>query len=64
MGRCTPYCWLRRFKRLTNSSRARMEAAATAEIEPQMGRHAKELYEAFDAAGNGGFDFSAIIKTV
>jgi 3-hydroxyisobutyrate dehydrogenase len=41
-----------------------MEAAATADIDPRMGRRAKELYEAFDAAGNGGLDFSAIIKTV
>ncbi|HSQ94667.1 MAG TPA: 3-hydroxyisobutyrate dehydrogenase [Croceibacterium sp.] len=41
-----------------------MEAAATAQIDPQMGRRAKELYEAFDAAGNGGLDFSAIIKTL
>ncbi|MGZ3195802.1 MAG: 3-hydroxyisobutyrate dehydrogenase [Croceibacterium sp.] len=41
-----------------------MEAAATAHINPQMGRRAKELYEAFDAAGNGGLDFSAIIKTL
>jgi 3-hydroxyisobutyrate dehydrogenase len=41
-----------------------MEAAATAEIDPQMGRRAKELYEAFEAGGNGGLDFSAIIKTV
>ncbi|MGZ5790618.1 MAG: 3-hydroxyisobutyrate dehydrogenase [Croceibacterium sp.] len=41
-----------------------MEAADTAHIDPQMGRRAKELYEAFDAAGNGGLDFSAIIKTL
>lgn len=41
-----------------------MEAAATAQIDPQMGRRAKELYEAFDAAGNGGLDFSAIIRTL
>src|SRR6478736_3550432 len=41
-----------------------MEAAATAGIDPQMGRRAKELYEAFDAAGNGGLDFSAIIRTL
>jgi 3-hydroxyisobutyrate dehydrogenase len=41
-----------------------MEAAATAGMNPQLGRHAKELYEAFDAAGNGGLDFSAIIKTI
>jgi 3-hydroxyisobutyrate dehydrogenase len=41
-----------------------MEAAQTAAIDPHMGRHAKELYEAFHAAGNGALDFSAIIKTV
>jgi 3-hydroxyisobutyrate dehydrogenase len=41
-----------------------MEAAETAQIDPQMGRRAKELYEAFDAAGNGALDFSAIIKTL
>src|SRR6478735_5089897 len=33
-------------------------------LDPQMGRRAKELYEAFDAAGNGGLDFSAIIRTL
>jgi 3-hydroxyisobutyrate dehydrogenase len=41
-----------------------MEAAATADIDPRMGRRAKELYEAFEAAGNGGLDFSAIIETI
>ena len=41
-----------------------MEAAGTAGIDPQMGRRAKELYEAFDAAGNGGLDFSALIRTL
>jgi 3-hydroxyisobutyrate dehydrogenase len=41
-----------------------MEAAETAAVNPQMGRRAKELYEAFYAAGNGGLDFSAIIKTL
>jgi 3-hydroxyisobutyrate dehydrogenase len=29
-----------------------------------MGARAKELYEAFDQAGNGGLDFSAIIRTL
>jgi 3-hydroxyisobutyrate dehydrogenase len=28
-----------------------------------MGKRAAELYEAFEQAGNGGLDFSAIIKT-
>jgi 3-hydroxyisobutyrate dehydrogenase len=41
-----------------------MEAAETAGIDPEMGRRAKELYEAFAEAGNGGLDFSAIIKTL
>ncbi|MGB3165226.1 MAG: 3-hydroxyisobutyrate dehydrogenase [Alteraurantiacibacter sp.] len=38
-----------------------MEAAETAGVHPRIGKAAKELYEAFDAAGNGGRDFSAII---
>jgi len=41
-----------------------MEAAETAGIDPEMGRRAKELYEAFDAGGNGSLDFSAIIRTL
>jgi 3-hydroxyisobutyrate dehydrogenase len=41
-----------------------MEAAASAGVDPQMGRRAKELYQAFEAAGNGGVDFSGIIKTM
>jgi 3-hydroxyisobutyrate dehydrogenase len=41
-----------------------MEAAQTAQMDPKMGGRAKELYEAFDAAGNGGLDFSAIIETI
>lgn len=38
-----------------------MEAAQTAGVDPQMGQRARELFEAFDAAGNGARDFSAII---
>ncbi len=38
-----------------------MEAAQTARVDPQMGQRARELFEAFDAAGNGARDFSAII---
>ncbi|MBD3728340.1 MAG: 3-hydroxyisobutyrate dehydrogenase [Sphingomonadales bacterium] len=38
-----------------------MEAAATAGVDTRMGRRAKEIYEAFDAAGNATKDFSAII---
>jgi 3-hydroxyisobutyrate dehydrogenase len=41
-----------------------MEAAGTAGSETPMGLRAKELYEAFADAGNGGMDFSAIIKTL
>ena len=41
-----------------------MEAAATANMDPKLGRHAKDLYQSFDEAGNGGLDFSAIIKAV
>jgi 3-hydroxyisobutyrate dehydrogenase len=41
-----------------------MEAAATANIDPKLGRHAKDIYQSFDEAGNGSLDFSAIIKAV
>lgn len=41
-----------------------MEAAQTAGSDTPMGRRARELYEAFDKAGNGGLDFSAIIRTL
>jgi len=41
-----------------------MEAAGTAGSQTPMGQRAKELYEAFVEAGNGGMDFSAIIKTL
>jgi 3-hydroxyisobutyrate dehydrogenase len=41
-----------------------MRAAETAGVDPQMGKRAAELYEAFEQAGNGGLDFSAIIKTI
>ena len=41
-----------------------MEAAHTAGSSVPMGERAKELYEAFAEAGNGGLDFSAIIKTL
>ena len=40
-----------------------MQAAQTAGVDPQMGKRAAELYEAFEQAGNGGLDFSAIIRT-
>lgn len=41
-----------------------MEAAQTAGVDTAMGRRAKEIYEAFDAAGNGGRDFSSIITSL
>jgi 3-hydroxyisobutyrate dehydrogenase len=41
-----------------------MEAAHTAGSQVSMGERAKELYEAFAEAGNGGVDFSGIIKTL
>lgn len=41
-----------------------MAAAQDAGAPVPMGHRAQELYEAFDAAGNGGVDFSAIIKTL
>ena len=41
-----------------------MEAAQTAGIDPKLGARALELYDAFDANGNGGLDFSAIIRTL
>ena len=41
-----------------------MEAAATSGATVPMGDHARQLYEAFTEAGNGGMDFSAIIKTL
>ena len=44
--------------------RLAMEAAASVEAEVPMGSKARELYEAFVAADEGGHDFSAIIKTL
>ena len=41
-----------------------MEAAARAGAQVPMGQRAEELYAAFAEAGNGGLDFSAIIKTL
>ncbi len=41
-----------------------MEAAASAGARVPMGQRAEELYAAFADAGNGGLDFSAIIKTL
>jgi len=44
--------------------RLAMDAAKDAGADTPMGARATELYEAFAAAGNGGLDFSAIIKTL
>ena len=41
-----------------------MEAAASVGAKVPMGQRAEELYAAFNAAGNGGSDFSGIIKTL
>ncbi len=41
-----------------------MEAAGQAGAETPMGKRAAELYREFADAGNGGLDFSAIIKTL
>jgi len=38
------------------------EAADGSGAATPLGRHAQEIYEAFDAAGGGGEDFSAVIK--
>ncbi len=40
------------------------EAAKAAGAATPLGQHAQELYKAFDAAGNGGVDFSGIIQHV
>lgn len=44
--------------------RLAMDAAANAGADTPMGARAAELYQAFADAGNGGLDFSAIIKTL
>ena len=41
-----------------------MEAASDVGAETPMGKRAAELYQAFDEAGSGALDFSAIIKTL
>lgn len=41
-----------------------MEAAQSVDAYVPMGKRAAELYQAFDDAGQGGLDFSAIIKTL
>jgi 3-hydroxyisobutyrate dehydrogenase len=44
--------------------RLAMEAAQSVDADVPMGARAAELYAAFDAAGSGGLDFSAIIETL
>jgi 3-hydroxyisobutyrate dehydrogenase len=40
------------------------DAANAAGAATPLGKHAQEIYETFDAAGNGGVDFSGIIRHV
>jgi 3-hydroxyisobutyrate dehydrogenase len=40
------------------------DAARAAGAATPLGKHAQEIYKAFDAAGNGGLDFSGIIQHV
>jgi len=40
------------------------DAAKAAGAATPLGKHAQEIYQAFDAAGNGGVDFSGIIQHV
>ena len=44
--------------------RLAMAGAAAAGASVPLGKHAAEIYEAFDAAGNGGKDFGAIFTTL
>jgi len=41
-----------------------IEAAQTAGVDAEMGKRAAELYQAYVDAGNGGVDFSGIIRTL
>jgi 3-hydroxyisobutyrate dehydrogenase len=41
-----------------------LDAATAAGAATPLGKHAQEIYKAFDAAGNGGVDFSGIIRHV
>jgi 3-hydroxyisobutyrate dehydrogenase len=40
------------------------DAAKSAGAATPLGQHAQEIYKAFDAAGNGGVDFSGIIRHI
>jgi len=44
--------------------RLSQEAAATAKSQTPMGKAATEFYEKFVADGNGGVDFSGVIRTL
>ena len=44
--------------------RLAMEAAETAGVKAEMGQRARHIYEAYVEAGNGGMDFSGVIKTL
>ena len=41
-----------------------MEAADTAGVSAEMGKRAKDLYQAYVDAGNGGVDFSGVIRSL
>ena len=40
------------------------DAAEAAGAATPLGKHARDIYRAFEAAGNGGVDFSGIIRHV
>jgi 3-hydroxyisobutyrate dehydrogenase len=40
------------------------EAAKSTGVVTPLGQHARDIYKAFDAAGNGGVDFSGIIRHI
>ena len=40
------------------------DAANAAGAVTPLGKHAQEIYKAFDAAGHGGVDFSGVIQYV
>jgi 3-hydroxyisobutyrate dehydrogenase len=42
---------------------AQEAAKSTGAVTP-LGQHAQDIYKAFDAAGNGGVDFSGIIQHI
>ena len=44
--------------------RLAVEAAETAGVKAEMGERARQIYEAYVEAGNGGMDFSGVINTL